>query len=101
MTEEILDIPIKETALYNSHVQLGAKLVPFAGYNMPVSYLNGIQSEYFAVRDEVGIFDVSHMGEFTISGSGAKEFLQKMTINDVEKLQVGEAQYSAMCYPDS
>jgi len=100
MTEEILDIPIKETALYNSHVQLGAKLVPFAGYNMPVSYLNGIQSEYFAVRDEVGIFDVSHMGEFTIDGSGAEAFLQKMTINDVEKLQVGEAQYSAMCYPN-
>ena len=101
MTAEILDIPIKETALYNSHVQLGAKLVPFAGYKMPVSYSNGIQSEYFAVRDEVGIFDVSHMGEFTIDGSGAEAFLQKMTINDVEKLQVGEAQYSAMCYPDS
>ena len=100
MTEEILDIPIKETALYNSHVQLGAKLVPFAGYNMPVSYLNGIQSEYFSVRDEVGIFDISHMGEFTIDGSGAEAFLQKMTINDVEKLQVGEAQYSAMCYPN-
>ncbi len=100
MTEEILDIPIKETALYNSHVQLGAKLVPFAGYNMPVSYPNGIQSEYFTVRDEVGIFDVSHMGEFTIDGSGSEAFLQKMTINDVEKLQVGEAQYSAMCYPN-
>ena len=52
MPEEILDIPIKETALYNSHVQLGAKLVPFAGYNMPVSYPNGIQSEYFTVRVE-------------------------------------------------
>jgi len=73
MTEEILDIPIKETALYNSHVQLGAKLVPFSGYKMPVSYSNGIQSEYFAVRDEVGIFDVSHMGEFTIDGSGAMQ----------------------------
>jgi len=100
MTEEILDIPIKETALYNSHVQLGAKLVPFAGYKMPVSYANGIQSEYFAVRDEVGIFDVSHMGEFIISGSGAAAYLQKMTINDVDKLQVGEAQYSTMCYPN-
>ena len=100
MTAEILDIPIKETALYNSHVQLGAKLVPFAGYKMPVSYSNGIQSEYFAVRDEVGIFDVSHMGEFTIDGSGSEAFLQKMTINDVEKLQIGEAQYSALCYPN-
>ena len=100
MTAEILDLPIMETALYNSNVQLGAKLVPFAGYKMPISYPNGIQSEYFAVRNEVGVFDVSHMGEFTISGSGAKEFLQKMTINDVEKLQVGQAQYSAMCYPD-
>ena len=100
MTEELLDIPIKETALYNSHVQLGAKLVPFAGYKMPVSYPNGIQSEYFSVRDEIGIFDVSHMGEFTIDGSDAAAFLQKMTINDVAKLQVGEAQYSAMCYTD-
>ena len=53
MTEEISDIPIKETALYNSHVQLGAKLVPFAGYKMPISYPDGIQSEYFAIRDEV------------------------------------------------
>ena len=77
MTTEILDIPIKETALYNFHVKLGAKLVPFAGYKMPVSYPNGIQSEYFAVRNEVGIFDVSHMGEFTIGGSGAKKFLQR------------------------
>ncbi|MBC8256533.1 MAG: glycine cleavage system aminomethyltransferase GcvT [Candidatus Marinimicrobia bacterium] len=91
---------MKETALYNSHVQLGAKLVPFAGYKMPVSYPEGIQSEYFTVRDKAGIFDVSHMGEFTISGSGATAFLQKMTINNVDKLQVGEAQYSAMCYPN-
>ena len=101
MTAEMVDIPIKETAFYNFHVKLGAKLVSFAGYKMPVSYPDGIRSEYFAVRNEVGIFDVSHMGEFTISGRGAKEFLQKMTINDVEKLQVGEAQYSAMCYHNS
>jgi len=101
MTTERLEIPIKETAIYNFHVQSGAKLVPFAGYKMPVSYSDGIQSEYFAVRKEVGIFDVSHMGEFIISGRGAKEFLQKMTINDVEKIQIGEAQYSAMCYPNS
>ena len=78
MTTEVLDIPIKETAFYNFHVQSGAKLVPFAGYKMPVSYPDGIQSEYFAVRNEVGIFDVSHMGEFTIDGSGAEAFLQKI-----------------------
>ena len=100
MTEEILDIPIKETALYNSHSELGAKLVPFAGYKMPVAYPDGIQSEYFAIRNDAGIFDVSHMGEFFINGNQALEFLQKMTINDVEKLQIGDAQYSAMCYPN-
>ena len=76
MTAEILDIPIKETALYNFHVKLGARLVPFSGYKMPVSYPDGIQSEYFAVRNDVGIFDVSHMGEFIISGRNALQFLQ-------------------------
>ena len=100
MTQEVLDHPIKETVLYNAHVELGAKLVPFGGYTMPVSYPEGIQAEYFSVRKEAGLFDVSHMGEFFISGDGAEEFLQRMTINDVSKLQEGYAQYSAMCYPD-
>ena len=100
MTIAVLDQAVKQTALYNTHVNMGAKLVPFGGYEMPVSYPDGIQSEYIAVRNEAGIFDVSHMGEFLISGEGAEEFLQLMTINDVSKLKIGEAQYSAMCYPD-
>ena len=100
MKQEVLDQTIKETALYNVHVELGAKLVPFGGYKMPVSYPEGIQTEYFSVRKEAGLFDVSHMGELFISGDGAEEFLQRMTINDVSKLQKGYAQYSAMCYPD-
>jgi aminomethyltransferase len=100
MTAEVLNQAVKQTALYNTHINLGAKLVPFGGYIMPVSYPDGIQSEYFAVRNEAGLFDVSHMGEFFISGEGAEEFLQLMTINDVSKLKIGEAQYSAMCYPE-
>ena len=100
MIQEVLDQSIKETALYNIHVGLGAKLVSFSGYTMPISYPDGIQAEYFAVRNEAGIFDVSHMGEFFISGNDAQAFLQRMTINDVSKLQIGGAQYSAMCYPD-
>ena len=100
MIQEVLDQSIKETALYNTHVELGAKLVSFGGYTMPISYPNGIQVEYFAVRNKAGIFDVSHMGEFFISGNDAQEFLQRMTINDVSKLQIGGAQYSAMCYTD-
>ena len=75
MTQEVLDQPIKETVLYNVHVELGAKLVPFGGYRMPVSYPDGIQAEYFAVRKAVGIFDVSHMGEFFISGEDVQEYL--------------------------
>ena len=90
MTQEVLDQSIRQTVLYNTHINMGAKLVPFGGYEMPVSYPDGIQSEYFAVRNEAGIFDVSHMGEFLISGEGAEEFLQLMTINDVSKLKIGD-----------
>ena len=68
-----------ETALFNEHIKLSAKIVPFAGYSMPVSYTNGINSEYFSIRNEVGMFDVSHMGEFYISGNNANDFLQKIT----------------------
>ena len=72
MTTAILENKIQKTALYESHQDLNAKMVPFGGYEMPVSYPNGIQSEYFAVRNEAGIFDVSHMGEFFISGEDAE-----------------------------
>lgn len=100
MKQEILDQTVKKTALYNAHVDLGARLAPFSGFSMPISYSDGIQPEYFAVRNDVGLFDVSHMGEFFINGENAKTFLQYMTINNVGKMKVGDAQYSAMCYPD-
>ena len=97
---EILDNKIQKTALYKSHKMLNAKMVPFCGFEMPISYPEGIQSEYYSVRNDVGIFDVSHMGEFIITGPNALQLLQKVTINDVSKLDVGQAQYSAMCYED-
>ncbi len=90
---------IKRTILYDEHVKLGAKLVPFAGFEMPVNYLDGIKNEYYSVRNEAGLFDVCHMGEFYISGENALEFMQKVTVNDVSTLAIGDAQYSAMCNP--
>ena len=87
----------KKTALYDSHRELNAKMIAFGGFIMPISYTKGIKSEYFSVREEVGMFDVSHMGQFEIKGKNAKKFLQKVTINKVEKLDVGSGQYSAMC----
>ncbi len=86
-----------ETILFDSHLRLNAKMVSYGGFKMPISYPEGIQAEYFAIRNNVGVFDVSHMGEFKITGNDSLDFLQKMTINDVSKLNVGQAQYSAMC----
>lgn len=88
---------MKRTALFDKHNALGAKIVPFAGFEMPVQY-SGVTEEHFAVRERVGIFDVSHMGQFIIEGSGAKELLQFVTSNDVEALNIGKAQYS--CLPN-
>ena len=88
---------IEKTALFKQHVKLNAKIVDFANYKMPISYEKGIISEYHCVRNSVGMFDISHMGEFEISGKGALDFLQKVTINNVSKLNIGHAQYSAMC----
>lgn len=90
---------LKKTALYDTHVRLGAKMVPFAGYSMPVQY-KGIREEHRRVRETVGVFDVSHMGEIIISGPRALEMTERLTINDVAGLVVGQAQYTAMCYPD-
>lgn len=87
----------KKTALYDKHVSLGAKMVPFAGFEMPVQYA-GLTEEHFAVREKAGMFDVSHMGQFFIEGEGAKELLQKVTTNNVEALEDGKAQYS--CLPN-
>jgi aminomethyltransferase len=88
---------MKNTALYNKHVALGAKMIPFAGYNMPVSY-SGLNDEHLAVRNAVGVFDVSHMGEFKIKGKGALELIQKVTSNDASKLSDWKVQYS--CLPN-
>ena len=84
---------MKNTALTETHIALGAKMVPFAGYNMPVSY-EGVNAEHETVRNGVGVFDVSHMGEFLIEGPKALALVQKVTSNDASKLTVGKAQYS-------
>jgi len=84
------------TPLYEQHLQLGAKLVDFAGWEMPVSY-EGIREEHAAVRTHAGMFDVSHMGEVEVEGPGALGFLQRVLSNDVAKVQVGGAQYSCLC----
>ncbi len=86
---------MKTTALTDTHIALGAKMVPFAGYNMPVSY-EGVNIEHETVRKGVGVFDVSHMGEFLIEGPKALELIQKVSSNDASKLTVGKAQYSCM-----
>jgi len=90
---------MKKTSLYSRHVDLGAKIVPFAGYLMPVQY-QGINLEHEAVRKNAGLFDVSHMGEFIVEGPQAEVFLQNVTINDVSIIKPGQAQYSAMCNDD-
>ncbi len=87
----------KETPLFDKHGNLGAKMAPFAGYYMPISY-TGIRQEHFAVREKAGIFDVSHMGEFIIRGSEARKLIQYITTNDVSKLAKGMAQYN--CLPN-
>jgi aminomethyltransferase len=89
----------KRTPFYELHKSLGAKVVDFAGYEMPVQY-SSIIEEHMTVRDTVGVFDVSHMGEFEVRGKDALAFLQKVTVNDVSKLWAGKVQYSAMCYED-
>ncbi len=88
---------LKKIALNDLHEKLGAKMVPFAGYNMPVRYSSDIE-EHNTVRNGVGIFDVSHMGEFLISGTNALALIQKVTSNDASKLEIGKAQYS--CLPN-
>ncbi|MBA2610826.1 MAG: glycine cleavage system aminomethyltransferase GcvT [Bacteroidetes bacterium] len=89
---------MKSTALTNKHIALGAKMVPFAGYNMPVSY-TGLNEEHQIVRTGVGVFDVSHMGEFILKGPHALDLIQKVTSNDAAVLTDGKAQYS--CLPNS
>ena len=86
---------MKTTALTQKHIDLGAKMAPFAGYNMPIQY-QGVIVEHLNVRDSVGVFDVSHMGEFFIEGSHALDLIQRVTSNDVSNLVDGQVQYSCM-----
>jgi aminomethyltransferase len=90
---------LKRTPLYETHVAAGAKLVPFAGWEMPVQY-DGIKEEHVRVRNSCGIFDVSHMGEIETEGPQAAELLQRLLSNDVSKIAVGGAQYSCLCRED-
>ncbi|MDQ3278701.1 MAG: glycine cleavage system aminomethyltransferase GcvT, partial [Bacteroidota bacterium] len=88
---------MKNTPFTQKHIELGAKMAPFAGYNMPISY-SGINDEHQTVRRAAGVFDVSHMGEFILKGEGALDLIQRVTSNDASKLTAGKAQYS--CLPN-
>ncbi len=88
--------PLKRTPLYHVHTALGAKIVPFAGFEMPVQYPTGITAEHRAVREKAGLFDVSHMGEFIVRGPQAIDFVNYVTTNDVAVLKPGQAQYSTI-----
>ena len=90
---------MKKTKFYNIHEKLGAKIVEFAGYLMPIQY-SSIINEHKAVRSSAGVFDVSHMGEVFVTGDKALDFVQHITTNDASKLTPGRVQYSAMCYHD-
>jgi aminomethyltransferase len=95
-------ISVRKTALNAVHRQMGAKMVEFNGWDMPVEYpkTGGLVAEHLAVRNSVGIFDVSHMGDIRISGPGALAATQRMTMNDASRLVIGQAQYSALLYPE-
>ena len=88
--------PLQFTALHAAHIALGAKLVPFGGWDMPVQYTS-ILEEHGAVRQHVGLFDISHMGEFIVAGPNAETVLNRLFTNDVRKVAVGQAQYTLMC----
>src|SRR6059058_454775 len=93
----IQNLHMKNTPFTQKHIELGAKMAEFAGYNMPISY-SGINDEHQTVRRNAGVFDVSHMGEFMLKGENALELIQKITSNDASKLSAGKAQYS--CLPN-
>lgn len=90
---------MKKTPLNQIHRELGARMVDFGGWDMPVQY-SGVIDEHLAVRQAAGLFDVSHMGEVEVTGPDALAFIQRLTINDASKLVDGQVQYSAMCYPE-
>jgi len=84
---------MKKTTLYHTHLALNAKMTSFGGYEMPIQY-TGVKKEHLTVRNQLGVFDVSHMGEFYVSGPQALALLQKVCSNDISKLTVGKAQYN-------
>ena len=90
---------LRKTALHDRHVALGARMVPFAGWEMPVQY-EGVIQEHQAVRNDAGVFDVSHMGELEVEGPTARDLLQATLSNDVDKLQPGDAQYTLVTNED-
>ena len=90
---------MKKTALYNQHINLGAKMVDFGGFNMPIQY-SGISIEHNAVRNDVGIFDVSHMGEFILDGNDSLNFLEYVCSNDISKIEIERAQYNCFVNPN-
>src|SRR6476659_5836028 len=93
--EQVTEAPLKKTPLNARHRASGARMVPFAGWDMPVEY-SGVSNEHAAVRTRAGLFDVSHMGEIEIAGKDALAAVQRISSNDASKLQVGQAQYSAL-----
>jgi aminomethyltransferase len=90
---------LRKTPLYDDHVAAGARMVDFAGWSMPVQY-KSVKDEHMAVRNDAGMFDVSHMGRIELTGPGAQDALQHIVSNDVSKMLVGDSQYSLMCRPD-
>ena len=84
---------MKKTTLYNTHLNLNAKMIPFGGYEMPVQY-TGVKNEHLAVREKLGVFDVSHMREFYVSGPNSLNLLQYICSNDISKITIGKAQYN-------
>ncbi len=94
-----MDAPLKRTPLFALHIKAGARMVPFGGWQMPVQYTSIIE-EHRTVRQAVGLFDVSHMGEFEVEGPQALAALQHLTSNDAAALEPGQVQYSLLCYPD-
>lgn len=94
-----METNLKKTVLNDEHRALKARMVPFGGWDMPVQY-SGVMAEHEAVRTRVGLFDVSHMGEFIVTGPQAKAFLNRVTTNDLSKLYDGRCQYGMLCYPN-
>ena len=99
MAQTTSEHPLKRTPLHDVHVKAGAKMVPFGGWDMPVQY-TGIIEEHRAVRRAVGLFDISHMGEFEIAGPDALAIVQRLTTNDASALAIGQVQYAALCYDE-